>query len=271
LITGINTIHADKIPFFVKAEEQLSFFDSTTAGIGALVMEKTGLALPFSPLVESLFFLVFLACFLVFALIFRKEGVGLIANFKNFFLFQSHKSTFSEQITTTKAQSGFFFIAQASLIVAIITFIFLLKDDWGQFSLGVYALIFGAIFAIISLFLCLKYLLYKFIGTFFLRDDMNDWIEHYFRIIKLSGFLLFIPTALYIYFGELREVAHIVVVIIFFISRLAIIIKLLNIFVKNQIGLFYFIVYLCGTEIAPYILYFKGVFLLTNFVGSIII
>ena len=253
-----------------QAQQQL-FPDPSTIAIGIPTIEQTGLSLPFPSLIESLFFLVFLACFLLFALVFRKEGVGLIVTIRNLFLFQSHKSDYSEQITTTKAQSGFFFIVQTSLIVSTIAAIFLLREDWGQFSLGVNALIFGTVFAAVSLFLCLKYLLYQFIGTFFLHEDMGDWIERYFHIIKLYGVLLFIPVILYIYFGELREIAYIAVVIIFFISRVAIAVKLLNVFVKNRIGLFYFIVYLCGTEIAPYILYFRGVFLLTTIVGNITI
>jgi hypothetical protein len=48
-------------------------------------------------------------------------------------------------------------------------------------------------------------------------------------------------------------------------------IQLLNIFVKNKITPFYIFVYLCGTEIAPYLLLYKGVLLVITIAGDNII
>ncbi|MDR0334218.1 MAG: DUF4271 domain-containing protein [Dysgonamonadaceae bacterium] len=223
-------------------------------------------------LTESLFFLVFLSLFLLFSLVFRKEGFGIIADLKGYFLPRNKNATgYSDQVTSAKVRSDAFFILQAAVIISVTAFIFSLKEDWWQLSFEINALVFIGIFVIILTFFGLKYLMYKIIGMFFLRDEINDWIAHYFGIVKMLGALLFIPVILYIYLGELRGIIYISTIIIFFISRVVIIAKLLNIFVKNKIGLFYFFVYLCGTEIAPYILYFKGVFLLTSIVGNIIL
>lgn len=237
-----------------------------------MAIGKTGLPLPFHSLIESIFFFVFLAFFLLFSLVFRKEGVGLIADLRGFFLLRNRTATlYSDQITSAKMRSNVFFVLQATMLISAVAFVFLLRENWWQLPFTVDFFVFVGIFIVISVFIGLKYLLYRAIGTFFLRDDMSGWIEQYFGTIKQLGLLLFIPAIVYIYFGELRNVAYIMTVIIFFISRVAVIVGLLNIFVKNKIGFFYFIVYLCGTEIAPYILYFKGVFLLINTVGNIII
>jgi hypothetical protein len=49
------------------------------------------------------------------------------------------------------------------------------------------------------------------------------------------------------------------------------VVEILNIFVKNKVGWFYFFVYLCGTEIAPYLLFYKGVLSLISIAGNNIV
>jgi hypothetical protein len=48
-------------------------------------------------------------------------------------------------------------------------------------------------------------------------------------------------------------------------------IAVLDVFVKNKIGFFYFIVYLCGIEIMPYFLLYSGLISLITVVGSIVL
>jgi hypothetical protein len=287
----------DTVPFFLKANELLPLEADTTVGFGAfeylptdasgvlfdaesiirasaemLPIGKLGQSLAFPPLIESFFSILLLVCFLLFSLVFRRESIGLIINLKNVILFRNHNTTFySEQITSSKVRGDFFLTLQTVLITSVIVSFFLLEGKWQQLWFEATPFIFFGVFLIISVFIVLKYLIYKVIGMFFLRDEMSGWIEHYFWFVRALGFLFFIPAIFCIYFGELRIITYILIVIIFFISRVIIIAKLLNIFTKNKIGLFYFIVYLCGTEIAPYILYFKGVFLLINIAGNIII
>jgi len=226
--------------------------------------------MPFPPLIESFFALILLACFLLFALVFRHESMGLIVGLKNTVLFRNHKTAvFSEQVSPFKVRGNFYLILQTALIISVFTSFFFLKDNWQMLALGENFLLFFGILLTLLLLLGLKYLLYKAIGTFFLRDEIGGWIARYFWIIKALGFLLFIPTVVYIYIGELRNFVLVAVVLIFFVSRILIFAELLNIFVKNKIGLLYFFVYFCGTEIAPYIVYFKGVLLLTKTVGNI--
>jgi len=228
--------------------------------------------LPFPPLIESFFALILLACFLLFALVFRHESIGLIVGLKNTVLFRNHKTAvFSEQVSPFKIRGNFYLILQTVLIISVFASFFFLKDNWQMLAFAENFLLFFGILLAVSLLFGLKYLLYKTIGTFFLRDEIGGWIARYFWIVKALGFLLFIPTVVYIYIGELRNFMFFVVVLLFFISRIFIFAEILNIFVKNKIGLLYFFVYFCGTEIAPYIVYFKGVFLLTTIVGNSII
>jgi len=233
---------------------------------------QMGLQLPFSSFIESFFSLMLLVCFFLFSIVFRHETVSLIVGLKNTVFFRKRNiAPYSEQVSPFKVRGDFFLIVQTVLIISVIATFVLLKNEWQQLVFEENLFVFFAVFLLLSLLLCLKYLLYKTIGTFFFRDEMNDWIKHYFWTIKALGLLLFIPAILYIQIGELRNIMLIVAITTFFISRIVIFAELLNIFVKNKIGLLYFFVYFCGTEIAPYILYFKGVLLLADFVGNTII
>ena len=228
--------------------------------------------MPFPPLIESFFSLILFTCFFLFSVAFRHESMELLVGLKNTVLFRNRKTTiYSEQVSPFKIRGNFYLIFQTVLIISVIVLFFFLQNEWQVLAFQETFFLFFGILLTASLLLGLKYLMYKMIGTFFLREEIGDWITRYFWIVKALGFLLFIPTIIYIYIGELRNFALITVVIIFFISRILIFAELLNIFVKNKIGFLYFFVYFCGTEIAPYILYFKGVFLLTKIVGSIII
>jgi hypothetical protein len=112
---------------------------------------------------------------------------------------------------------------------------------------------------VISIFMGLKIVMYRTIGSFFLREDMKHWVSQYSRLFELIGIVLFLPVICYLYLHELRYFISIFFFVLFFISRLVIVVELLNIFVKNKVGYFYFFTYLCGTEIAPYLLFYKGV------------
>ena len=130
---------------------------------------------------------------------------------------------------------------------------------------------FIGIFLFLALLIYLKIAGYQLIGTFFLQNEMKSWSTYYSRMMEILGVLIFLPVLFYVYLVETRTIMLILLVVLFFISRMIIYIKLLNIFVKNKINPFYFFVYLCGTEIAPYILLYKGVLLAITIAGDNII
>jgi len=230
-----------------------------------------GLLFSFSPTVSGILFLIFLLCLVTFSIIFRKEGAALSGNFRSIFSsgIRSAKG-FKEQVTTTEVWGEFFLIFQAILLYTIFLVVFLWENEPGL-SLKSYASNFVGIFLALTLLIVLKYLMYRLIGGFFLQNDLKSWTSRYFRLIELSGVLLFIPLFIYVFLPESRSVLIFVVLIIFITVRLIIVAWLINIFVKNKVGGFYFFVYLCGTEIAPYLLYYKGLLSLISIAGNNIV
>ncbi len=233
---------------------------------------NAGMAMPFSLWVNSIFFLLFVACFVIFSLVFRKEGMAFVENFRQIFLVRRRQAAgFKGQVTTTEAWGEFFLVLQTMLIIAILFFTFLWDRGLSLLSTKGCLLAFAGMLLVPAVMTLLKLLMYRTIGAIFMPREINRWISHYYRLIELMGILLFLPALLYVFMPELRDVMLVLFLFVFIISRLAIVFGLLNIFVKKNVGGFYFFVYLCGTEIAPYLLYYKGVVLFISLAGNIFV
>ncbi|MBZ4651435.1 MAG: putative rane protein [Proteiniphilum sp.] len=224
--------------------------------------------LPYSPLLQGFFFLLLLLCFLLFAIFYRTEGSSLQSSFRNLFsLGRSAPLVRKEQVTTTEAWSELFLIFQTVMIVSMLVFQGFWNKGISTLEIANQLELFVLIMGVVTFLTALKVLSYRLIGTFFLSADLKNWVKQYTRMLGLIGIVLFLPAACFIFLPEWKEVLLIFFVLIFLITRLVIIIGLLNIFVKNKIGGFYFFVYLCGTEIAPWLMLYKGVLSMINIAG----
>ncbi len=251
------------------------FFDVDTTVATTTQLISSGIAgtsMPFSPWASSFIFLLLLVCFVFFAFILHKEGVALLANFKQVFTLGKRAALLrKEQVTITEAWGEFFMIVQTILIFSLLLFTYLWDKGLSSLSLKGMTLSLLIIFICFSSLVSLKFLMYKTIGSFFLRNEMKNWITQYSRLFELLGIVLFLPAVFYIFLHEFRDITVIIFIILFFITRLVIVIELLNIFVKNKVGSFYFFAYLCATEIAPYLLFYKGVLSIISFAANIIV
>lgn len=119
------------------------------------------------------------------------------------------------------------------------------KTDWRTFI---------QIFILLSFFVLSKFLIEKIVAVLF---DIEEFIEQ-FNLLKISYrtfvALLLLPIMVLLYFNkDLLEVFVFVIIVILIISNLLIYINGIKIFQKLIFAnLFYFILYLCTLEIAPY-------------------
>lgn len=270
-----NPFHADFGNFeYLPTNPQGVLFtpDSTTYDALLMVSGNEGVALSFSPIVSGVLFLMFLICLVVFSFIFSSEGVAFSGNFNTVFALNKRPYKVNRgQSSTIEIRGGFFLIFQSILLYTIFIAVYLQDNELLGYSLNVNALRFLGIFGVLTLLAGLKYLMYRIIAGFFLQNDINSWISRYFRLIEFSGVVIFIPLFTYVFLPESRAVLVILIWIIIISVRMMVVIGLLNIFVKNKVGGFYFFVYLCGTEIAPYIILFKGLLSLISIAGNNII
>jgi len=227
--------------------------DSSTFSIssGQIPEGFSGVLLPFSQTVQSVFFLFFAFCFVIVAFWFNREGPTLAANYRNIFSGGVRRRTiFKEEITTAGIWSEFFLIFQTILILTIVFFTFFWDKGISDLSVKNKVLVFLAAFLGILLFLSIKYLVYKLIGYVFTEWGMGEWTEKYFRVVELMGVFVFIPAMFFVFVPEYAKIALFLLIIIFFIIMMVVFWNLLNVFAKNKVGLLNYFLYLCAIEIA---------------------
>lgn len=230
-----------------------------------LLQGFSGEPISFFQSVQSVFFFLFAVCFVVLAFWFNKEGPTLVANFRNIFSGGArNRNIFKEQITTTAFWSEIFLVFQTVLIADMAIFTYFWDRGISALTVENMIFLFLLFFLVILLFLLVKYLLYKLIDGVFLEWGGSVWTEKYFRVVELSGLLIFFPTLFCIFVPEYSEIAFFLLTVIFFIIMLVVFWNLLNIFAENKIGLLNYFLYLCAIEIVPFLLIYKAAIFLVN-------
>jgi Domain of unknown function (DUF4271) len=193
--------------------------------------------------------LVLVLC-LLFVMLTKTAFENKFTDFRNLIFSEKYIKTYRD---SSHLMTWFTFLL---FIVQILTFSFFIhylmyylgystKADW---------IIYIRIVTFLTFFVLSKYLIEKIISTAF---DIEEFAEQY-NMIKVSyrSFiaLLLLPTTAILFYN--KEVLPIVVEILVYIllaSNAIIYLKGFKIFQKIIIGkLFYFILYLCTLEIAPY-------------------
>lgn len=241
-------------------------------GLQAMVPGNVGASLPSPTWLESGVFLLFTLCFVLFSLVFRNAQGSFIGNFKtNLSLRKSPVPGHKVQVTTAELWGEFFMIFQTVVMTAVFLFVLFADQGYALDTPTAYLRTFGAILLGLSVIAGLKYLMYRSISSFFMTADIKRWVAQYYRHFQLLGIFLFLPMLFFVFLQEYRDIMLIVVLFLFFINRLVVIIGILNIFVKNKVGLICFLSYLCGTEIAPYLLFYKGAVSIVNIAGNYLV
>lgn len=220
-----------------------------------------------------IFLLLFVLFFGIFAFFAKNRSYSLIERITQILSINDNRIVNSkEQITATEARGEIFLIFQGFIVSSIVIFSFLQNQYLSTLSFEKQSLIFGMIFLGVSLLAGIKYLTYNITDYILFDFDTKSWIDKFIWLIELASIIIVLPAVIYIFLPEYGRIALIVMLSIAILFKLVIFRILLNIFSKNRIGIFYYIVYLCSVEIAPYFLMYKGaIFLINNAGGSLYI
>jgi len=240
--------------------------------VPAMAPAHAGVSMPLPGWVESIVFLLFVLCFVLFSFVYRGARGSFWSNFKNkLFIREKPLSGHKVQVTTAELWGEFFMIGQTVVMTSIVLLYCFLCESLVPLSGGFPLVILAAIVLGLALLGALKYVMYRAIATFFLPGDLTRWIGQYYQHAQLLGIFLFLPVLVFVFLQEYRNIAFLVILFLYFMNRLLVILSLLNIFVKNKVGIVYFFVYLCGTEIAPYLWFYKGVVSIVTIAGNYLV
>ncbi len=193
--------------------------------------------------------LLFVLC-LILIVITKSTFENKFSDFKNLFFSERYVKMYKDNTHLMTFFTFLLFIVQVLSFAFFIHYIlyyfeFIQKTDWIAFV----QIFTGLTFLILS-----KYLIEKIVATSF---DIEDISEQY-NMFKVSYrnyiALLLLPITIILNYNSKPElvVLHVIIGIVLF-SNFIVFIKSIKIFQKIIIGkLFYFILYLCTLEIAPY-------------------
>lgn len=261
VIVGLDTMPVNEFLSyqFLPLDTTKLFYNIEAFNHESLFSGLPTLMRPFMQQHASTLFLVFALLFVLTSFIFAKSGRILFSNFGHIFtLGNRNKNLFNEQITTD-VWGHVFFVFQTIVLYSILFFDLTLHYADLSFRGYESLLLFSQIMAAISLFIFIRYLVYKLVGAVFLDTRTNDVLDAYMWVVYLSGILSFFPLLLYIYISEVRIYALILIFAIFLVGRITVFAKTHTLFVKSHIGILYFFVYLCGVEIMPYFIVYKAI------------
>jgi hypothetical protein len=154
---------------------------------------------------------------------------------------------------TSHLMSGFSVLLFIVQIISFSFFIQILLDHFGYFSKYDWVL-YIRIFTFFSVFVLSKFLIEKIIATSF---EIEEFTEQ-FNLQKVSyrSFIsiLILPVNVYLYYNDTSTnyIIYITLIVVLLINLLTYLVSLRiyqNLIISN---IFYFILYLCALEIAPY-------------------
>ena len=245
---------------FLPLDSSKLFYDIDRVGQEVVFLGIEGLARPFIQQVGGVVFLVFTLLFVFSALVFKSSGLAFFGDIRYMISLGTINNRYDNKLTTTfDFWSTFFYVFQTFIIFSILFFYFAVQQSSLYYSNFDYLILFSLIFAAISLFVLLKYLFYRLIGSVFSKRNMKTLINTYLSVICLTGIVSFMPIFAYIYIPETRLYVLPLLLVVFIVGRIAVFIQSFVFFKKADIGSFYFFVYLCSFEITPYLLLYKVV------------
>lgn len=125
------------------------------------------------------------------------------------------------------------------------------------------------IFFMLVLFYQFKQAFYYLFGLVFTDPaKYKFWKTGYNAIMGTWGISLYLPALWLAFVGEHVEIPMVLFMVFYILCRIVIIYKTIRIFQRKSNGFLYISLYLCGQELMPLIMLYKGVDYLYNFIES---
>ena len=228
------------------------------------VVGTEGIPIPYSPRMDDGITVVLLCCFFLSAYVLSRSRKFLLQLVKDFLLHRERTSIFA---TSTAADMRYLLllILQTCILVGVCIFSYfndiqpeLVHHVPPGFLLGIYI-------GVCLLYLCLKWMLYSFLGWIFFDESVTTlWLESYSTLLYYLGFALF-PFALFIvYFDLSLQLTIIIGLILAFFAKILMFYKWIKLFFHQFGALFLLILYFCALEIVPCLLLYQGMIQINN-------
>lgn len=208
--------------------------------------------------------IILLLSFFISAVLIGKNKKGIVQRIRDFFLNKERSSLFSQGLASQSALIVYFSIQTALLLgVFFLNFFYdlhinFIDDNNSLIILGIYTLIIG-------IYLLLKQVIYRFIAWMFFDSKQHElWLISYNTLVAFFSFILY-PSLLFIIYFDLEFYYVILLGLsLFFIMKLLMFYKWINLFLNDIYGLLRLFLYFCALEILPCLIVYQGLVQVNN-------
>lgn len=212
---------------------------------------------PYLPANDNTVTVLLVVCFFIISLTLarnKKLFIELGAVFFN----ENKKITNFRNAVSTNIISLSPLILQASVVMGVITYVYL-KINFAE-NIANYQdwEIIGLTTLVVLAYLALKWTVYSFIGWVFDEKYKSEsWIDAYATLLYYTSVLLYLLVLFIVYSDIAVNTIIYIVITLFLITKCLIFYKWLKLFSKKMDGLILLILYFCALEIIPYVILYK--------------
>ncbi len=208
--------------------------------------------------------IILLLSFFISAVLIGKNKKGIVQRIRDFFLNKERSSLFSQGLASQSALIVYFSIQTALLLgVFFLNFFYdlhinFIDDNNSLIILGIYT-------SIIGIYLLFKQVIYRFIAWMFFDSKQHElWLISYNTLVAFFSFILY-PSLLFIIYFDL-EFNYVILLglSLFFIMKLVMFYKWINLFLNDIYGLLRLFLYFCALEILPCLIVYQGLVQVNN-------
>lgn len=203
---------------------------------------------------------VYVVCLSLFASI-RIAGAGFLTRLFESLLSYNDWSKLYKLRNPQTSKLSFLFNLFFALVYSLLAYHYCVASHYHIFGLQSFPLL-ALLFACITLFFSLKYIVFKLFGFLTEEEEIAEKILHcIFSVLKVSGIAILPIAIAQPYMGALAGRYFILVAFaIMAVSYLLLFIRCTQIFLYNKVSILYQIIYFCALELVPTLMVYKFMF-----------
>ena len=226
---------------------------------------QEGIPLPYTPRQDDWVSVLLLGCFFVSAYVLTRSRKFLAQLLKDFLLHRERTSLFATS-TPADVRGLLLLVLQTCLLGGTCLFCYFVESNPALTAHLSPLLLLGIYIAICFLFLCIKWLLYSFLGWIFFDEGTTSlWLESFLTLLYYLGFALFPVALVMVFFNWSLQVEILLGLSALLFTKILIFYKWLKLFCSNLHGCLYLFLYFCALEIVPCLILYQGMIELNEY------
>ena len=223
-----------------------------------------GEPLPYLLHTDWMITIILFLCILATSFAFSKEKKYLLQQLKASFTSRERSSMFDE-VTTSSIHYKILLVILSCVLFGFCFYGYYANTTPNILTQVPHEWLLGGYTLSVTIFICLKSILYQFINWIFFQKVKNSlWITSFFNIFIWLGILMLPVILVTVYFDISSQISFYMIGFLIIFAKLSLFWICFSNFFEKIHGAFHLILYFCALEILPDLLFWKGIEFVNN-------